>query len=60
MRTIRLRLLQQKQQIMSLKKQNAILQEELSTLDKKTVIFDEMIQLAEKEYQTYMRKNATK
>ena len=58
MKTTEQRLLEQEQEIHNLRKQNTTLKEELSTLDKKSIIFDEMIKLAEKEYKTYMRKNS--
>lgn len=46
------------QEIRNLKRQNTLLKKELSTLDKKAVLFDEMIELAEKEYKIYKQKNA--
>jgi transposase-like protein len=58
MKTAEQRLLEQEQEIRLLKKQNATLQEELSTSDKKTILFDMMIDLAEKEYKISIRKNS--
>lgn len=58
MKTVEQRLLEQEQEIRHLRKQNETLKEELSTLDKKSILFDAMIELAEKEYKTYMRKNS--
>ncbi|WP_375562286.1 helix-turn-helix domain-containing protein [Bernardetia sp. OM2101] len=58
MKTAEQRLLEQEQEIRHLKKQNATLQEELSTLDKKAILFDMMIDLAEKEYKIQIRKNS--
>jgi transposase-like protein len=58
MKTAEQRLLEQEQEIRLLKKQNATLQEELSTLDKKAILFDMMIDLAEKEYKISIRKNS--
>ena len=46
------------QEIRNLKRQNTMLKEELSTLDKKSLLFDAMIELAEKEYRIYKQKNA--
>ncbi len=59
MKTTEQRLLEQEQEILHLRKQNTTLKEELSTLDQKSILFDAMIELAEKEYKTYMKKNAT-
>ena len=59
MKTIEQRLLEQEQEILYLRKQNSTLKEELSTLDQKSILFDAMIELAEKEYKTYMKNNAT-
>ncbi len=56
MKTEEQRLLEQ--EIRNLRKQNTILKKELSTLDKKSILFDEMIELAEKEYRIYKQKNA--
>jgi transposase-like protein len=53
MKTAEQRLLEQ--EIRHLKKQNATLQEELSTVDKKAILFDMMIDLAEKEYKIQIR-----
>ena len=58
MKTVEQRLLEQEQEICNLRKQNITLKEELSTLDKKAILFDAMIELAEKEYKTYVQKNA--
>ncbi|WP_375561386.1 hypothetical protein ACE193_02200 [Bernardetia sp. OM2101] len=58
MKTAEQRLLEQEQEIRNLRKQNTTLKEELSTLDKKAILFDTMIELAEKEYKIYMQKNA--
>ncbi|WP_375559769.1 helix-turn-helix domain-containing protein [Bernardetia sp. OM2101] len=58
MKTAEQRLIEQEQEIRHLKKQNATLQEELSTLDKKAILFDMMIDLAEKEYKIQIRKNS--
>lgn len=56
MKTEEQRLLEQ--EIRNLREQNTILKKELSTLDKKSILFDEMIELAEKEYRIYKQKNA--
>ncbi len=58
MKTAEQRLLEQEQEIRHLKKQNATLQEELSTLDKKAILFDMMIDLVEKEYKIQIQKNS--
>lgn len=58
MKTVEQRLLEQEQEIHNLRKQNTTLKEELSILDKKAILFDAMIELAEKEYKIYMQKNA--
>ncbi|WP_291728372.1 hypothetical protein [Bernardetia sp.] len=58
MTNIERRLLEQEIEINVLKKQNQLLQKELANLDKKSAMFDEMIQLAEKEYKTYSQKNS--
>ncbi|WP_338813893.1 hypothetical protein V9L05_00155 [Bernardetia sp. Wsw4-3y2] len=58
MKTAEQRLLEQEQEIRNLRKQNTTLKEKLSALDEKAILFDTMIELAEKEYKIYMQKNA--
>ncbi|WP_338791437.1 hypothetical protein [Bernardetia sp. MNP-M8] len=58
MKTAEQRLLEQEQEIRNLREQNTTLKEKLSTLDEKAILFDTMIELAEKEYKIYMQKNA--
>lgn len=51
-------LLELEQEIALLKKKNARLEHESERADKKAIIFDMMIDLAEKEYKINIRKNA--
>ena len=52
------KLLEQQQEILLLKKQKALLEHQLSQIDKKVILFDMMIDLAEKEYNIPIRKNS--
>ena len=52
------KLLEQQQEILLLKKQKALLEHQLSQTDKKVILFDMMIDLAEKEYNIPIRKNS--
>lgn len=51
-------LLEQEQEIRLLKKQKAFLEQQLSQTDKKVILFDMMIDLAETEYNIPIRKNS--
>ncbi len=52
------RILELEQQVKLLKKQNAFLEKRVENADTKSVIFDMMIDLAEKEYKIPIRKNS--
>jgi len=58
MKTAEQRLLELEQENRLLKKQKLALEKELSNSDKKVILFDMMIDLAEKEYQIPIRKNS--
>ena len=52
------RILELEQQVKLLEKQKAFLEKQVETADKKAIIFDMMIGLAEKEYNIPIRKNS--
>jgi transposase-like protein len=52
------KILELQQQVKLLEKQKAHLQKQVETADKKAIIFDMMINLAEKEYKIAIRKNS--
>lgn len=52
------RLLELEQQVKLLQKQKAMLEKQVEQADKKSIIFDMMIDLAEKEYNIPIRKNS--
>lgn len=52
------RLLELEQQVKLLQKQKALLEKQVEQADKKAIIFDMMIDLAEKEYNIPIRKNS--
>lgn len=52
------RLLELEQQVKLLQKQKAMLEKQVEQADKKAIIFDMMIDLAEKEYNIPIRKNS--
>jgi transposase-like protein len=58
MKTAEQRLLELEEENRLLKKQKLALEKELSTTDKKVILFDMMIDLAEKEYNSPIRKNS--
>ena len=58
MKTAEQRLLELEQENRLLKKQKAALEQELANSDKKVILFDMMIDLAEKEYNIPIRKNS--
>ena len=58
MKTAEQRLLELEQENRLLKKQKAALEQELANSDKKVILFDMMIDLAEKEYCIPIRKNS--
>lgn len=51
-------ILELEQQVKLLEKQKALLEKQVETADKKAIIFDMMIDLAEKEYKIPIRKNS--
>lgn len=51
------KILELEQQVKLLEKQKAFLEKQLETSDKKVIIFDMMIDLAEKQYKIPIRKN---
>lgn len=51
------KILELEQKVKLLEKQKAFLEKQAETSDKKAIIFDMMIDLAEKEYQIPIRKN---
>lgn len=53
------KLMEQEQQIRLLEKQNKFLEQQVEQADKKAIIFDMMIDLAEKEYNIPIRKNSS-
>lgn len=52
------KLMELEQEILLLKKQKAFLEKQVEQSDKKAIIFDMMIDLAEKEYNIPIRKNS--
>jgi transposase len=52
------KILELEQQVKLLEKQKAYLEKQVETADKKAIIFDMMIKLAEKEYNIAIRKNS--
>ena len=52
------RLLELEQEVLLLKKQKAFLEKQVEQSDKKAILFDMMIDLAEKEYNIPIRKNS--
>lgn len=52
------KILELEQQVKLLEKQKAYLEKQVETSDKKAIIFDMMIDLAEKEYNIAIRKNS--
>ena len=52
------RVLELEQKVKLLEKQKAFLEKQVETADKKAIIFDMMIDLAEKEYNIPIRKNS--
>lgn len=52
------KLLELEQEVLLLKKQKAFLEKQVEQADKKAIIFDMMIDLAEKEYNIPIRKNS--
>ncbi len=52
------KLLKLEQEVLLLKKQKAFLEKQVEQSDKKAIIFDMMIDLAEKEYNIPIRKNS--
>lgn len=52
------RLMELEQQVRLLEKQKAMLEKQVEQADKKSIIFDMMIDLAEKEYNISIRKNS--
>ena len=53
------RLMELEQEVLLLKKQKALLEKQIEFSDKKAIIFDIMIDLAEKEYNIPIRKNSS-
>lgn len=53
------RILELEQKVKLLEKQKAFLEQQVSTSDKKAIIFDMMIDIAEKEYNISIRKNSS-
>ena len=52
------KLLELEQEVRLLKKQKAFLEKQVEQSDKKAILFDMMIDLAEKEYNIPIRKNS--
>jgi transposase-like protein len=52
------KILELEQQVKLLEKQKALLEKQVETADKKAILFDMMINLAEKEYNIPIRKNS--
>ena len=52
------KIIELEQQVRLLEKQKAYLEKQVETADKKAIIFDMMINLAEKEYNISIRKNS--
>ncbi len=53
------KLMELEQKVRLLEKQKAMLEKQVEHADKKSVIFDMMIDLAEKEYNISIRKNSS-
>jgi transposase-like protein len=53
------KLMELEQEVLLLRKQKAFLEKQVEQADKKSVIFDMMIDLAEKEYNIPIRKNSS-
>ena len=53
------KLMELEQEVLLLKKQKAFLEKQVGQADKKAIIFDMMIDLAEKEYNIPIRKNSS-
>lgn len=53
------KILELEQKVKLLEKQKAFLEQQVSTSDKKAIIFDMMIDIAEKEYNISIRKNSS-
>lgn len=53
------RLMELEQEVLLLKKQKAFLEKQVEQADKKSIIFDIMIDIAEKEYNIPIRKNSS-
>jgi transposase len=53
------KLMELEQEVLLLKKQKAFLEKQLEQSDKKSIIFDMMIDMAEKEYNIPIRKNSS-
>lgn len=58
-KTTEQKILELEQQVKLLEKQKAYLEKQVETADKKAIIFDMMIDLAEKEYNIAIRKNSS-
>lgn len=58
-KTPKQKLLELEQENLLLKKKNARLKHELEQADNKSIIFDMMIDMAEKEYKIPIRKNSS-
>nr|WP_295871808.1 hypothetical protein [uncultured Chitinophaga sp.] len=52
------KIMELEQQVKLLEKQKALLEKQVETADKKAIIFDMMIDIAEQEYQIDIRKNS--
>jgi hypothetical protein len=52
------KIMELEQKVLLLEKQKSLLEKQLETSDKKSIIFDMMIDLAEKEYNISIRKNS--
>lgn len=53
------KLMELEQEVRLLKKQKALLEKQVEQADKKSIIFDMMIDVAEKEYNIPIRKNSS-
>lgn len=52
------KILELEQKVKLLEKQKALLEKQIETSDKKAILFDMMIDIAEKEYNIPIRKNS--
>ena len=52
------KIMELEQKVLLLEKQKSLLEKQIETSDKKSIIFDMMIDLAEKEYNISIRKNS--